>query len=217
MTRATIGFLIIGAWVLAGLAVALVMRRRGHDLPVWIALGGLFGPLAVPLARGPWAGADRGPVRTTGRRHDGAMTFLVGVDGSDSAIAAARHAQALAERAGGDVVLAAVVNFESTEPVDVDRAQGTLDDVARAIDDPTVERCVLVGEPAAALVHHATAEGCDVIVVGRRGHGLSKRMLGSTAEHLVHRSPVPVVVATTATPAPGPATRDDRTTTTASH
>jgi nucleotide-binding universal stress UspA family protein len=53
---------------------------------------------------------------------------------------------------------------------------------------------LLVGQPAAALMKHAAEEGYELLVVGRRGHGASKALLGSTAMRLAHAAGVPVLV-----------------------
>jgi nucleotide-binding universal stress UspA family protein len=68
-------------------------------------------------------------------------------------------------------------------------------------DDPlsegaTVERVVEVGRPAATIVEVAKREDADHVVVGSHGRaGMSRVLLGSVAEAVVRRSPVPVTVA----------------------
>ena len=42
--------LILTGWVATGVATAFVMRQRGHDLWVWLALGSVLGSLIAPLA-----------------------------------------------------------------------------------------------------------------------------------------------------------------------
>jgi hypothetical protein len=36
--------IVAGIWLLVGLTLALMMRRRGHDFWVWAALGCVLGP-----------------------------------------------------------------------------------------------------------------------------------------------------------------------------
>jgi nucleotide-binding universal stress UspA family protein len=55
---------------------------------------------------------------------------------------------------------------------------------------------VKVGEPLRELLRAAKAAKADVIVVGARGtSGMRHLLLGSVAESLLSRSPVPVLLA----------------------
>ena len=52
-----------------------------------------------------------------------------------------------------------------------------------------------IGRPARAIVEYAEAESTDQIVMGSHGRsGVSRILLGSVAEKVVRRSPVPVTV-----------------------
>jgi nucleotide-binding universal stress UspA family protein len=53
---------------------------------------------------------------------------------------------------------------------------------------------ILSGRPADALSEHALRDGYQLLVVGRRGRGASKTILGSTAEKLAS-APIPVLIA----------------------
>jgi nucleotide-binding universal stress UspA family protein len=53
---------------------------------------------------------------------------------------------------------------------------------------------ILSGRPADALTEHALRDGYQLLVVGRRGRGASKAILGSTAAQLAS-APIPVLVA----------------------
>ncbi len=58
------------------------------------------------------------------------------------------------------------------------------------------EHLVETGKPAATIVETATEEEIDHIVMGSHGRqGVSRILLGSVAETVVRRSPVPVTVA----------------------
>src|SRR6266508_3145829 len=50
MSATTALFVLAGAWVGAGLLVAFVMGRHGHDPFAWWLLGTVLGPLVVALA-----------------------------------------------------------------------------------------------------------------------------------------------------------------------
>ena len=53
---------------------------------------------------------------------------------------------------------------------------------------------LLAGPPAAALADVAEAECADEIVVGTRGFGRGRALLGSVAHDLIHYAPCPVTV-----------------------
>jgi nucleotide-binding universal stress UspA family protein len=55
---------------------------------------------------------------------------------------------------------------------------------------------VVDGQAGEVLVRAAAAQNADLIVVGRRGHGLAASLLlGSTSEYVVRRATTPVLVA----------------------
>ncbi|MFB6141285.1 MAG: universal stress protein [Halosimplex sp.] len=57
------------------------------------------------------------------------------------------------------------------------------------------ERAVEVGKPTRVIVEFADEEGVDQIVMGSHGRsGVTRILLGSVAEAVVRRSPVPVTV-----------------------
>jgi nucleotide-binding universal stress UspA family protein len=133
---------------------------------------------------------------------------LVPVDDS----APARAARDLARRAFGDatLVLLHVINpaeagysaragfpsfsedwFDQQE----NRAEALLDDLAGPVPDRPVERVVEVGRPTRTIVEYAEDNDIDHVVIGSHGReGVSRLLLGSVAEAVVRRSPVPVTV-----------------------
>ena len=61
--------------------------------------------------------------------------------------------------------------------------------------DATVSTETVRGTPARRIVEFAEEEGVDQIVIGSHGRsGVSRVLLGSVAEQVVRRSPVPVTV-----------------------
>lgn len=65
----------------------------------------------------------------------------------------------------------------------------------RAPDSLTIETHTEVGQPSRVIVEHAEQHGHDGIVMGSHGReGVSRILLGSVAETVVRRSPVPVTV-----------------------
>ena len=137
-------------------------------------------------------------------------TVLVAYDGSDPAVAALEHA--LESYPGARVAVLTVINpsvgggsgidgypasseawFERAR----DDAEEDLDD-ARAIADGYgvgIETAVEVGRPASVIVRYAEENDVDHVVLGSHGRkGLTRVLLGSVAETVVRRSPVPVTV-----------------------
>jgi len=64
-----------------------------------------------------------------------------------------------------------------------------------AAEDCEVERAVEVGKPTTAVVEYAADHDVNQIVMGSHGRsGVTRILLGSVAETVVRRSPVPVTV-----------------------
>lgn len=200
-------------WLTIGSALGLYEARRGHWRWLWL-LGAIGGPFAIPLARqlqknevlalpmevSP--GSGRGP---------GQIDVLAGIDGSAESVDAARRAVDVLGGQVGKVTLALVTDYDIHEalpgPVDADhpavaeerlaleKAAGQLSKTI-GFEPSTV---LLSGLPAQALSDHARSTPYGVITIGSRGRGASKRLLGSCAEGMAARSPVPVLILPTAT------------------
>ncbi|MFB6121328.1 MAG: universal stress protein [Halobacteriaceae archaeon] len=83
--------------------------------------------------------------------------------------------------------------FESAK----EEAGEMLDTVEARADDAgvAVETAIEVGRPSRTIVEYADEEGVDHIVMGSHGRsGVSRILLGSVAEAVVRRSPVPVTI-----------------------
>jgi nucleotide-binding universal stress UspA family protein len=96
----------------------------------------------------------------------------------------------------------------TTDPPGRDRADATLvrtralaldnaeRDLALALPSVPVERFLLRGRAASAIVEEAKEFGADLVVVGHRGHGTIETMLlGSVSAEVVDHAPCPVLVA----------------------
>jgi nucleotide-binding universal stress UspA family protein len=197
MPDALVTTLVVVTWLAVGLASAVYLGRHGRRHPGWYAIGLALGPIMLPLAleMAPRHGEllDRvGTALPESRR-----TVLVAVDGSRESEAALYDAVRDLPRQGTRFVLLTVLDPDLHDDL-----------AARAEADALLARCAgqlppdgpdpvletAAGNPAQVILERAALEGADLIVVGRRGRGLSERVLGSAADHLVRHSPLPVLL-----------------------
>ena len=132
--------------------------------------------------------------------------IVVGVDGSQSSLAALRWAVRQAELTGAPLQIVSAwewpvsySGWETPLPPDypADEARRQLDRAVSAVLTPgdaiEVRRSVIEGHPAPVL--EALSKTADLVVVGSHGHGEFVRMLlGSVSEHCVTHCHCPVVV-----------------------
>ncbi len=132
-------------------------------------------------------------------------TVVLATDGSESAARAVTLAFDLAERF--DATIHALYVIDKTEvetsPKAVrddlrtalrDRGENTLSEIDSR--DDTVTTAVREGDPASEICNYTAEIDADLIVTGTRGrHGDHSFLLGSVAEAVVRRSPVPVLTA----------------------
>lgn len=132
--------------------------------------------------------------------------IIVGIDFSDKTDRAVRAALGLAKATGGAVVLVHVL----PAAVDGQRgAPGSDTEVMRTIEQRLQEQAqqltassgaavdygVCEGDVVAELVKYIERWGGDVIVAATEGRsGLGRILVGSVAERLFQKSPVPVLV-----------------------
>ena len=130
--------------------------------------------------------------------------ILVPIDFSAGSDAALEMATSLARDSGGSLVLAHVeiislsaaggeyLNAMPEPPTEELLAK--LDAVALPDSHVPVERRLLAGDPADAIVRLAQTEEVDMIVMGTHGRrGLSRLLMGSVAEAVVRAAPCPVL------------------------
>ena len=197
-------WLIAAVWVVIGLVVALVMRRRGHDFYGWLVLGVVLGPLSIPLA------FDRARFyRMVERRSAGTPSspqagfdLLAGLDGSDAAIDAVNQALGLVGGLVSSLTITTVLDHDAkSTPTGMEtqaEARAMLEAANAEISYEPVDIVLLYGRPAEAIAEHARTSGIELIVVGARGHGASEALFGSVAGRLVGLSEVPVLVGSSA-------------------
>jgi nucleotide-binding universal stress UspA family protein len=192
----TVATIVIAAvWTLTGLVLSIVMARRGHLGVGWGVLGTMLGPLAVIAAVGTarHENEDRPEVIQPAADGGGPIDVLVGIDGSaECRVALGRTVDLFGSRLGR-LCLATVVPFEDVS-AHTARAIAELDRHARLSGVREVGEELLYGPPAHALSDFAQASGYDLLVIGTRGTGLSKAVVGSTASRLATNCPVPVLM-----------------------
>ncbi|WP_246986147.1 universal stress protein [Halorientalis marina] len=131
-------------------------------------------------------------------------TVVVSTDGSESVKRAITVALDLAERFDAEVHALYVVDSSDVEgsPEQVrNELQTALEDAAedalRAVVDATdreIVTAVREGRPAAEIIGYVQDFDADMVAMGTRGrHGEHSFLLGSVAEAVVRRCPVPVL------------------------
>lgn len=201
-------------WVTIGAGLGLYQARRGHWRWIWL-LYAVAGPFALNLVRLVEENERLSqpiPLEAqTGGPRPG-LRVLAGVDGSIEALDAVRSALDLLGHRSGDVTLAMVVQYEINEVGSADAAlaepwrdgcTAVLEEArsviaGRAGFQPST--VLLSGAPAETLRRYARSEAFDLIVVGRRGKGLSRFLLGSCASQLVKQASVPTLIVPPAGP-----------------
>jgi YjbE family integral membrane protein len=158
---------------------------------------------ATPAASAPGAGAV--PARRVQR-------VLLAADGSHGALRAAQHLIALrADVRDSDTLAVHLLNVQRPVSGDVSRfvPGKTIDDYHRENSDQATAavRALLdaagvaytaehrVGEPGPTIANVAREQGCDLIVMGTRGHGAgTAALIGSVAQGTVENADVPVTL-----------------------
>lgn len=202
MNTATVIVLVV-AWLSAGLLSGLWMARRGYD-PLWILvalpLGLLFVPIAVERMSGRPAGVTTraGGAPPAESKPGAGPRVLVGLDGSAESEEALTTILHLFGPSCALLMLAEVLHIEATEDstrADINAASRRLSQAAARVDcGCAVQTEVLAGAPGSALRQFAEQQDIDILVVGRRGRGLSRLILGSVSADLVEHSSIPVLV-----------------------
>jgi nucleotide-binding universal stress UspA family protein len=133
-------------------------------------------------------------------------TMVVGVDGSDSSVAALGWACDLASRIGSSVEALTTWQWPMSLgpaipfPEDFDPAgdaqtmlSGIVEPVADRFPSVTIRTRIVEGHAAEALVE--ASRHADLLVVGSRGHGaFSGMLIGSVSQHVTAHADSPVVV-----------------------
>lgn len=181
-------------------------KRWGHDPFGWLLLCAALGPIAiVALVGRRQAESERTErfqhvdPRPTDRKAQ--KVVLAACDGSPVSEEIARYIVDEYEDAD-EVVLLTVLPIEARPPdgaltEDVQRRVAHCGDVtAKILRDGGLNARVVLGYGNAGeeILHYCDQEKAGVVVVGRRGAGLSRALLGSVSDHVVKNATAPVVV-----------------------
>jgi nucleotide-binding universal stress UspA family protein len=123
------------------------------------------------------------------------MRVLLAIDGSRSADRARDLVAALPWPPDSHVrIVAALRHGDSQERYTLETAiEAAERDIART--GRRVDRILLDGRPASAIVDEAEAFGADLVVAGSRGHGpIQSMVLGSVSAEVIDHAPCPVLV-----------------------
>ena len=200
------GELAIIVWLALVVASAVVAsyasRRWGRDPFGWILLCVAMGPIALVALFGTH---QRDRARSTGLvqgdagAHSGPI--VVACDGSDvvdwlAALVRETH------REGCEVMLLAVLPYDVEEHGDSAevkvRADAMTAAARRALEQHGVPTRTIVryGPPGEAIVRFANETSASLIVIGRRGAGLTRALLGSVSGYVTQHAGVPVAIVT---------------------
>jgi nucleotide-binding universal stress UspA family protein len=134
--------------------------------------------------------------------------IVVGTDGSDSAIRAVRHAGWLAGALGADLIVTHAYPEAREDPGSPQRVGASvLRDACARIPEVSPTSMLRTGEAAGTLVGLAREEDADLIVVGNRGLGSRRVLMGTVPGRVAQRAPCDVLIAHTTEEEPGGAYR----------
>jgi nucleotide-binding universal stress UspA family protein len=133
---------------------------------------------------------------------------LIPVDGSKHALAAVKHAIKLAQAGITTkihvlnvqpvvVPLSDFYDYELIEKAQHDEAERALQSACKLLDKAAIQytKATKIGTIANVIVEYAKAHKCTMIVMGTRGMGaLSKLIVGSTSNRVVHLAKIPVTL-----------------------
>jgi nucleotide-binding universal stress UspA family protein len=133
--------------------------------------------------------------------------ILLGVDGSEHALRAAKVAGELARKLGSDIWVVVCFdpvpayfgepNLQQAMNLRLQQAEEVLNPAMEAIGEipGTLRKEILEGPPAEAILHVAQTRGNDLIIMGTRGRGqLVGLLLGSQSQKVITHASCPVML-----------------------
>ncbi len=201
-------FEVIAVWLVIVLATMLIVSymalRWGRDPFGWLLLSAAMGPIAIvgligtrqsDVKRRP-APARPAP-RSAGRRR-----ILIACDGSSAGPAMVRHVTST-QRDGIEAIVFTVLPHEAQPGAGAqsqadyhERVETATGQVLALLREAGIEArtAVAFGAPGEEIVRVADTEQADLVIVGRRGAGLSRALLGSTSDYVLRHATRPATV-----------------------
>jgi nucleotide-binding universal stress UspA family protein len=181
------------------LVVAYLSRRWGHDPFGWMFLSAAIGPFAIIALVGT-RHRDRDIARTDLAPTGAPGRVIIACDGSEVNGQAAAYAAVAYP--GVEFVLLTVEAHEAEprapeeEVAQSRRLEATTGPAMRALEAAGRHARALTayGNAGEEILRLADREQAAAIVVGRRGVGLTRALLGSVSDHIVRNAKQPVVV-----------------------
>jgi nucleotide-binding universal stress UspA family protein len=187
--------------------VGYFATRWGRDAFGWLLLAAVLGPFAIIALIGtrqrdlerPESFEHRGEPRS----REAQKVVVIACDGSDQSLRAAKYAAE--EYADADeIVLVSVFPRESRPRDDDDpalqaheqRVDACTTQSLDALREARLNARLIVGygKPGEEILRAAEDEKADAIVLGRRGAGLTKALIGSVSDYVLKNAKRPVVV-----------------------
>jgi nucleotide-binding universal stress UspA family protein len=124
--------------------------------------------------------------------------ILVPVDGSSASKKAAKHAEAIAAKAGSKVTLLYVQEqslFRMRPQLSESIGKKVLSTIASQFENVKVEQKLESGHPGKVITRLADEENYDMIVMGSHGHSSARRvLLGNVSDQVLHYSNQSVLI-----------------------
>ena len=193
--------------IISMLIVVVLASRWGRDPFGFALLAAVLGPIAIIALVGTHQSDRQRPHRFEGESPSPGSSrgnVIVAADGSDGSTRAAAAVPGLGFPGAEAIVFTALpresqLRDDAPAPArqqhqrEIDRLTGG---ALKALNNAGIPSRVLVGygAPGEEIVEAARVEGARAVIVGRRGAGVSKALLGSVSDHVVKHASVPVVV-----------------------
>jgi nucleotide-binding universal stress UspA family protein len=184
--------------LVSAVVVSYLAHRWGRDPFGWILLSAAMGPIAIVALVGTHQ-SDRARTSPGAASEGGGTPIVIACDGSDVGPRLAEQT-APSYRTGREVVLLAVLPHDAREHGDSAETSARVNamvlEVKRSLDGYGVPSRTVVryGPPGEAIVQFADELSASLIVVGRRGSGLTRSLLGSVSGHVAEHARAPVLV-----------------------
>lgn len=198
----------IAVWLVIVMVTMLIVTflalRWGRDPFGWLLLSAAMGPIAIVGLIGTRQSdvEHRPPPQRPAPQSTGRRRILIACDGSSPGLAIVRHVTGL-QPDGVDAIVVTVLPHEA-RPTAAPRSQMDYEERMQRSTRPMLEvlraagiearTVVAFGAPGEEIVRVADTEQADLVIVGRRGAGLSRALLGSTSEYVLKHATCPVTV-----------------------